>query len=101
MVPILSLFGKIELTHATRRKISILLKEEGGYRFDMRVAFRLWFGRRFEELEIEGVLRCFPDWRHCLGTKKPPLGMDGYRWNGCPGRIRTYDQVINSHLLYH
>ncbi len=21
--------------------------------------------------------------------------------NGCPGRIRTYDQVINSHLLYH
>jgi hypothetical protein len=21
--------------------------------------------------------------------------------NGCPGRDRTYDQVINSHLLYH
>ncbi len=33
-------------------------------------------------------------------TKKPPQRTDRMK-NGCPGWIRTSDQVINSHLLYH
>ena|GEM_PF-4784217 len=40
--------------------------------------------------------------RNAMGEYFPDLKKSSpFRKNGCPGRGRTYDQVINSHLLCH
>ena len=41
----------------------------------------------------------FSSYRPEIHTKKRPIGRSFCICSG--GRIRTYDQVVNSHLLYH